>query len=179
MDEDELNAMLDELSGQEIIGAQEIIGVQEIIGKAVRQATQNATVAAMRNARVLDPNAVMLQQSKAGPRRRKVLAGTSTSVGAGMQAPIEFSSQENFRPEQFFVQGVNIDSFVINSIKVGTEEQFVNTGAVPADVFSPQSLRSDIHFKTMNLGSKLVVTVTNTSGGALSFVSAFIGTAVE
>jgi len=175
---DDLDDLLESMSGDDdddvSVGGQEIIGAKEIIGKIVRKAVS----AAMKQARHIDPDAVLLEDTGPGPRRKKILAGTTTSVGAGVSAPISFKAQENFRPEEFFIQGVNIDDFVVTSIKVGTEEQLVNTGEVPGDVFSPGNLRSSVHFKTMNPGIDLVVTVRNTSGGALSFVSAFIGTAV-
>lgn len=194
MDDDDLDELLDQLSGDDdddddeigdvSIGGQEIIGAEEIIGamlgaKKRKRNRAKQLSAKMRAARNIDPNAVALVRSSGGPRRRKVLAGVTTSIGAGATAVVLFEAQENFRPEEFFVQGTNIASFLINSIKIGTEEQFVNTGACPADVFSSGALRSKVHFKTMNLGTVCAVTVTNTSAGALTFNSAFIGTAVD
>lgn len=178
-DDDEVDDLLDELAGEDdqvVVGYDEIVGGDEIVGARPRRRT---SVQNMQRARVLDPQAVRLVKRAAGPRRKKILAGTTTSVAAADTAIITYESQENFRPEEFFVQGVNIDSFLIESIKVGTEEQLVNTGAVPADVFGPNGLRSNIQLKTMNLGATLAVVVRNTSAGALDFNSAFIGTAVD
>lgn len=176
-EDDDIDDMLDDLAGDDVaIGYEEIVGGNdEIVGARGR----GRAAAQMRNARALDPQAVRLVRRKSTVRRKKILAGTTTSVGAGVTGVVTYESQENFRPEEFFVQGVNIDSFLIESIKVGTEEQLVNTGAVPADVFGPNGLRSNIQLKTMNLGATLAVVVRNTSAGALDFNSAFIGTAVD
>lgn len=178
-DDDEVDDLLDELAGdddQVVVGYDEIVGAEDIVGARPRR---RRTALSMQQARQIDPNAVRLVKRAAGPRRKKILAGTTTSVGAGSTAIITYESQENFRPEEFFVQGVNIDSFLIESIKIGTEEQLVNTGAVPADVFGPDGLRSNIQLKTMNVGTVMAVVVRNTSAGALDFNSAFIGTAVD
>lgn len=177
--DDDIDDLLDELSGDDVaIGGKEIIGAQEIIGAAAKKLAKQILSHRMKSARNIDPDAVALVQSPAGPRRRKVLAGTTTSIGPGATAVVEFTAQEDFRPEDFFVQATNIASFLILSIKVGTEEQFVNTGAAPADMFGANALRSQVHFKTMNLGTVTAVTVRNTSAGALDFNSSFIGTAV-
>lgn len=175
---DEIDEMLDELSGDVAIGGEEIVGYDELIGKA-KSAGRPDLAQKLILAKKMDQNAVALVKTRGGPRRRKVMAGASTVIGIGATENIRFEAQENFRPEEFFVQGANIDDFIINSIKIGTEEQFVNSGQCPADVFSPLCLRSNVHFKTMNLGSICVVNVTNTNAAARTFNSAFIGTAMD
>jgi hypothetical protein len=165
---DELDDLLDELSGEDIVG-------RAAAKKQLAQGLANK----MARARNIDPRAVALVDRGPGPRRRKVLPGTTTNVGAGATVTITLESEENFRPERLVVDPTNAGSFEISSCKVGTEEQFVGAGQMPASAFSPDAQDTDVHFKTLNVGSKLILVVTNTTAGGLDFAFGFIGTAVD
>lgn len=181
MYQDDLNQLLTELSGEYddgvAIGAQEIIGAMEIIGAAKAKAAGLGQ--RMASARRVDPNAVALSNSGPGPRRVKVMPGPVQAVAAGETADIVFTSQEHFRPERFFVADALLADFRILSMKVGTEEQFVASGAAPASMFGSDAVGVGLHFKTLNPGNELVVRVINTSAGSLNFNGAFLGTAVD
>jgi hypothetical protein len=165
--DDDLDDLLDELSGD---------GDVEIGARGGRGRSLSARMARARN---IDPNAVALVKRKRGPRRRKVLPGKTSTVAAGAEVVVNLTSEEDFRPERLVCSGADVDKFDIVSVKVGTEEQFVASGDCPAAAFAPNAKDTDIHFKTLNVGSKLTVTFKNVDAASGDIRFAFVGTAVD
>ena len=157
-------------SNQDIIGQS-----SEIIGKMSRPQAEHV----MRGLRNIDPHAVMVRDSDDGMRRRKVLPARPLTLAAGETASVTFETEELFRPERFVVSSINSEFFDINGIKVGTSDQFAADGVCPAEIFRPDAVDVDVHFKTANVGNKITISVTNNDAGPQTFKCVFIGTAVS
>lgn len=101
------------------------------------------------------------------------------TIAAGATSIITTRPQVIFRPERLVVGQAIAPSFLINDLRVGKNSQFVNAGSVPAEGFSHQAQGVRLKCDTAQVGSDIVVSVTNTSGGALRFTAMLIGDAVE
>lgn len=168
---------LDMLSGdddEDAVGADEIIGVEEIIG-----AVTNAVLKKMKNARAIDPNAVLVRKKKNEARRRKILPTPGVLVGIGATVTIVYSTEELFRPERYVIDETTGEDFIIEDILVGTRSMFASTGEVKAAVFRPDAVDCDVHFDSANVGNKVKVIVRNTNAAAKTFYGTFLGTSIE
>jgi hypothetical protein len=86
--------------------------------------------------------------------------------------------QKPFRPERLVIEPTGASAFLINDVKVGTDSQFVSSGAIPASIFVPQSFGVGLKGDTANVGITISVLITNFSGAAARFLGALLGTAV-
>lgn len=173
-DDDYLDLLAGDDDDDEVVGAEEIIGVDEIIGKVTKN-----VVNAMKRARALDPNAVLVRKKKNEARRRKILPTAGVLVGIGATVTIVYSTEELFRPERFIIDELTGDDFIIEDILVGTRSMFASTGEVKASIFRPDAVDANVHFDSANVGNKIKVIVRNTNAAARTFYGSFIGTSVE
>jgi len=104
---------------------------------------------------------------------------TATVVAGGASATIAATPQTLFRPERLVVPASLAPSFVLTDLKVGNVSQFPNAGELPLEIFAQTGVDCTIELDTVNPALNLSVTVTNITGGALTFRAGFIGTSVQ
>jgi hypothetical protein len=92
---------------------------------------------------------------------------------------IAVQPSQAFRAQAYLVDPVIAPNFVLNSIQVGRQNQFIGAGVVPATVFSALNQLSGVQFDTGQTSEQVQVSVNNVTGAASIFRSAFIGTTVE
>jgi hypothetical protein len=101
---------------------------------------------------------------------------TATVVGGGLSANISANPQQLFRPERFVIPASLAPSFTVQDIKVGNVSQFPNAGDIPGESFAQNSFGNEMLLDTVNPAINLQVSVTNITGGSLTFRAAFYGT---
>jgi len=141
---------------EDIIGAEDIIGTQ---------------LAARHSAMV-----VPRQVTKA---REYPLGFPTTAVGAGASATINAQPQVPFRGRRLIIPSDIAGAFLINDLKVGKNSMFPTSNPVPARAFTELGVGTDLNLDTAQISQLVSLSVTNTSGAALNFNAALIGTAVE
>lgn len=104
---------------------------------------------------------------------------TATVVAGGASATIAATPQTLFRPERLVVPASLAPSFVLTDLKVGNVSQFPNAGELPLEIFAQTGVDCTIELDTVNPALNLSVTVTNITGGSLTFRAGFIGTSVQ
>jgi len=70
-------------------------------------------------------------------------------------------------------------ALLVNDLKVGKNSQFATQGPVPARVYSEFGVGVDMNLDTAQISQQISLNVTNTSGAAVTFNAAILGTAVE
>jgi hypothetical protein len=120
-----------------------------------------------------------------GPKKKYTQTMPLTSqllLGTGATARMQAQPQRPMRCERLFLSsptGNGLANFVVTSIQVGADLQFVNDGDVPADVYAFNSVGGSIRAATANPGIVVTVTIRNISGGPASLYGAFVGTSLE
>jgi hypothetical protein len=106
-------------------------------------------------------------------------AGPTGTVTAGATVIVSTTLQKMFRPNRFILDSGVAGGYVINDIRVGVLPQLAATGSMPGRMFTEFAVGIGLHGDTGYPGIQLSVSVTNITGAALTFVSAFQGIAVE
>jgi hypothetical protein len=183
----------DELSGDDLMGSDSLFMGEDILGAAVRRAVKRGQPLNARTlARAVQQTQQGAQQAAMAQARGRIPAGikanaeqilpidSGTTVAAGATSVITASPQRPFRPERFVVQSAITGSFLINDITVGADSQFVSkSGAIPADVFANNAVGTRLKGTSAVPGVQIQISVTNTTGGALRFLAALIGEALD
>ena len=108
--------------------------------------------------------------------RRYPLGLGATSIGAGATAIIAANPQLPFRVQRLVTPSTGL---LIDNLAVGTVSQFVSAGAVPVEVFAPNSFAVSLRGDTAVPGVQVQITVSNPTGGALTFSGAIIGAVAQ
>ena len=95
------------------------------------------------------------------------------NVGAGLTVNIIVTPVSNIRITRLTVSPASAGSFIINNILAGRVNLFAGAGAVPADMFAPNSAAPPIEVPLVQAGTQIGVNVTNLSGAGVRFVGAF------
>lgn len=114
-------------------------------------------------------------------KSRQYVAGfdSVTTIAAGASQTISFQPQVLFRPERLIIDANIQNAFILTDLKVGKNSQFVQSGAIPASAFGPNAFGVRLKCDTAQVSSTISLAVTNLSNGALRFLAALIGEAVE
>jgi hypothetical protein len=152
----------------------QIIGALQQSNDAELRDMGNALAAARR----VDKKAVLLSAPKNLARRVQVLGVPATVVGIGATETIEIKTQQLFIPKRFVVGDVIAPDFVINQIKIATQDQFLSSDGCPAEAFQSDAVDLSVEFDTLQPGNSLFLTVTNLNAAARTFRGAFFGTSV-
>ena len=126
---------------------------------------------AMRNAAMVVPR----QVTKA---REYPLGFPTTALAASTTATISAAPQIPFRGRRLLIPSDIAGSILINDIKVGQASQFPASNPVPGRAFTELGVGVDLNLDTAQISQVVSLNVTNTSGAAVSFNAAIIGTAV-
>lgn len=113
--------------------------------------------------------------------RETVSPLVATVVGAGLNAVIPSNPQTLFLPSSFVIPATIAPSFTVQDIKVGNVSQFPTTGDIPGEMFAQNAFNvgKGLRLDTVNPAINLSVSVTNISGGSLTFRGGFYGTLVQ
>ena len=158
----------------------EILGLTEILGEdgEVQLVTGEDVVGA---ARRMVKSASGTQVRNKGPSDPRTLAlgfdSTATVAAAATQAVVS-SPQRLFRPTRIAVPATVAPNFLINSLFIGTNNQFLNATGVHAETLSTSS--QDVYMKmdTAQINSVISMSVTNLSLVATRFFATLFGDAL-
>lgn len=173
---------------QDIIGgAEDIIGAELAMGghdplDAVFGGRQLVVGAADANAvetNLASRHSAMLVQRQVTKAREYPLGFPTTSVAAGATATVSSQPQVPFRGRRLIVPSDIAGSFLINDIKVGKTSMLPNSNPIPARAFTELGVGVDLNLDTAQISQNISLSIENTSGAALDFNAALIGTAVE
>lgn len=164
------------------VGDDEIVGdddVEALLGAVRlprrRGAALRRAIAAKRVA-----SGTLVRQTRPDKARDYPLSLDSvTTIAAAATASITTRPQVLFRAERLVIGNAIAPSFLVNDLKIGKNSQFVNAGSLPGEAFSNLSVGVTLKMDTAQVGNDIVINVTNTSAGALRFVAALMGSAVE
>jgi len=101
------------------------------------------------------------------------------TVAAGATVIITNRPQVLFRVDQLIISTAIAGSFVVNDFKVGKDSQFAASGALPADMFTPNSFRVTLKCDTAQISNDVAINITNISNAALRFMAGVVGPAVQ
>jgi hypothetical protein len=166
--------MDDQLMGAYLIGAARARG-----GRApARVAPRGAASQAMAIKQAAESTLV---KSEPPTRANEYPVGfdSSTTVAAAASTNITSRPQRVFRPERLVIPSAIAPQFLITDFKVGNSSQFLNSVAIPAEVFDARAVGVRLKCETAQINSDLVLGVTNISLAALRFFGAAIGTALS
>jgi hypothetical protein len=112
-----------------------------------------------------------LKQEQVMPFPRTVVATTvTTTVTAFPQRP--------FQTERFIFASSVAASFTVDELKVGQESMLVQTGQIPAELFSQLGVGVRLRGYIARPGVTITLTCTNISGGNATISAAIIGPAL-
>lgn len=114
-------------------------------------------------------------------RVQKSTIDSVTTIAVGVTQTVTTRPQKKFRADRFTITP-NEAAWLVNSIQIGVEPQFVNSaGATGGAEFGPNATAgANMQGSTANPGIDISVSVTNAYGaGALRFTGSFTGPALE
>lgn len=155
----------------------DLMGAWFGIGAGNKRKRQREAIAALIKKRIGAGSIV--RDSSPTKSREYVIGFDTTSVAAGATASPSKRPQVLFRPERIVIPSNIALDFVVVDVKVGKNSQFVQSGEVPAVVFTEGSFGVRLKMDTVQVSMDLTLTVRNTSGNTRNFTAAVIGPAVE
>jgi len=103
----------------------------------------------------------------------------TTVVPAGATVNVILQPQVPFRGRRLVIPSDIAGAILVNDLKVGKNSQFATQGPVPARVYSEFGVGVDMNLDTAQISQQVSLNITNTSGAAVTFNAAILGTAVE
>ena len=173
---------LDEIVGGDpyaAIGRDEDFDMEVVGGNRPSRSRLAQLAQTMREARAVNPNAVMVRERTRSRVRRLILPIPKTTIAAGASANISIQPQDLFRTTRMLIPSSIAFDFEILDFKIGQRPQFVQSGSIPAAVFSEVSVGSSIDCDSADVGNIVSLEVRNTSAGTLSFAGTLLGTAAK
>lgn len=167
----------EDLLGAYLLEGEAATGMERAILGAVAKASPKVK-AALQAARASKATMVREQMPSKSRQQPIGLDSGPIAVPAGAAAVIQVVPQKPFRPERLVVDPATSPAFIINSVFVGTDNQFVTAGGISANIFVPGAFGVGLKGDTANVGITIAVNITNFSGAAARFLGALLGTAV-
>lgn len=183
--------LVEEMLGQDYVGedlemvgaARPLYGRRPITRRGVPRGGLRRMRAPVSNAlaarRVQD--AVVLKKT-APTKGRSLFMGLDSGavlIAAGATGNVTDRPQKLFRPERLAVPASIAAMFILNSLNIGTVNQFVSNTAVPCETFQEGGVGVGLRGDTAHPGLDITASVTNISGGALRFRATLFGSSVE
>lgn len=100
---------------------------------------------------------------------------SSSTIAAAATSNQSNRPQVPFKPVRFVIRAAA--SWDLTDIKVGNDSQFVAAGTVPGDLFLNTAVDALLDCATVQSTQDLIMSVTNNTGGALTFSAAVLGPA--
>lgn len=120
----------------------------------------------------------LVRQGPPTEGRDLVIGLEALAIAAGASADATQRPQVTFRPQRIVIPLAIAPSFIVDDIKVGNKSQLVANGSIPAEAFAQTSFGVEMLMDTCGVSQDLIIEVTNTTGGALTFRAAVYGKAV-
>lgn len=145
---------------------------------------QNAMRPVMPNAPMAAPVAIPLQpqpsvQTTPVGAMREVVQGLDSGpvlIAAGASFDITFNATMLFEPSRLMIGPGVAPLFAVDDLRVSADSLFLSAGAVPGEVFLPDSVgASSLKRRTAQPGTPVLVRVTNLDGAAHRFRGAIFG----
>ena len=154
------------------------VGLADIVGEAVRGALAKARggqgaprmPGLVGNQKLLNDNASIARRQMAPMPLTMVPAKNTVTVTIRPQRPI--------RAERLVLDGQAINGLFVTDFLVGAEPQFVNSGAVPASVFSPSGFNMELRGNTAQPGIDITLVLQNTTGAPIVIGGMLLGTSL-
>lgn len=166
----------DDLLGEYLLGDDD---EDELLGAARRRPANKATQTAIANRRA--QTGVMVSQKQ--PRKSiETAIGFDTGavlIVAGAATTVLIIPQKPMRVERLVCNPAGAPNFQINSLTVGTNNQFAAATALPAAVFTPNSVGIRLRGDTCQIGQTISVVCTNYSLAPARLDGAIMGAAIE
>lgn len=127
---------------------------------------------------LLSRNSAMVVQRGVTKAREFPLGFPTTALAAAATANVQTQPQVPFRGRRLTIPSDIAGSLLINDLKIGNASMFPNSNPVPGRMFSELAVGIDLNLDTAQISQVVSLNVTNTSGGAVTFNAAIIGTVV-
>ncbi len=127
---------------------------------------------------LLSRNSAMVVQRGVTKAREFPLGFPTTALAAATTANIQTQPQVPFRGRRLAIPSDIAGSILVNDLKIGNASMFPNSNPVPGRMFSELAVGIDLNLDTAQISQVVSLNVTNTSGGAVTFNAAIIGTVV-
>jgi hypothetical protein len=111
--------------------------------------------------------------------RQMPLGFPTTAMTAGLSLNVAATTQVLFRGRRLVIPSDIAASILVNDLRIGKNSQFPSTGPVPGRVFSEAAVGVDLSLDTAQISQSIVLNVTNTSVGAITFNAALLGDSLE
>jgi hypothetical protein len=99
------------------------------------------------------------------------------SVGIGATVDVELKPQRLFRPGCLMLSAV-AQVLMVSGCTIGGENQFVASGAIPGEFFSPAATFNLLNAQTADRGTSIIISFTNTTAGAVILKGVWAGKSV-
>jgi hypothetical protein len=121
----------------------------------------------------------LLKELRPNKWRRQPLGFVQLAVPAAGTVTVTATPQNVFKGQRLTIPAVIGVNFVINSLFVGVQNQFVGAGAIPAITFAENAVGEDLNMDTAQIGNTITMNVTNLDGAAAhDFRASLTGDAV-
>ena len=159
--------------GTEDVGSAEMVAGYDLVGGPSQRRGQqrSSPIAGM-------PMGSRVMADKPDVARRQISPIPITTVAAGASVSVEVRPQRPIRLERLIIDGATLAGLYITDLLIGADPQFVNAGGVPAGVFAPTAFGTDLRGNTAQPGITVTINFQNTTGAAITFGGAFIGTSL-
>jgi hypothetical protein len=127
---------------------------------------------------LLSRNSAMVVQRGVTKAREFPLGFPTTALAAATTANVQTQPQVPFRGRRLAIPSDIAGSILVNDLKIGNASMFPNSNPVPGRMFSELAVGIDLNLDTAQISQVVSLNVTNTSGGAVVFNAAIIGTVV-
>lgn len=152
----------DDIVGADYGGGQMVVGGQQDLRDAVEA----------RQAR-------LVRERGPGRVRQFPLGFPTTAIAAAASATITAQTQVIFRPRRLLIPSDIAGSLLVNDLKVGKNSMFPSADPIPARVFSENAVGVDLQLDTAQVSQLISLSLTNSSGAAVTFNACVIGDALE
>jgi hypothetical protein len=152
-------------------------GPMIVTGADDMQAAPQANRAALAQ-QLLSRNSAMVVQRGVTKAREFPLGFPTTALAAAATANVQTQPQVPFRGRRLAIPSDIAGSILVNDLKIGNASMFPNSNPVPGRMFSELAVGIDLNLDTAQISQVVSLNVTNTSGGAVTFNAAIIGTVV-
>jgi hypothetical protein len=153
-------------------------GPMIVTGQDAMQAPQQQANRAQLAQTLLSRNSAMVVQRGVTKAREFPLGFPTTALAAAATANVQTQPQVPFRGRRLAIPSDIAGSILVNDLKIGNASMFPNSNPVPGRMFSELAVGIDLNLDTAQISQVVSLNVTNTSGGAVTFNAAIIGTVV-
>ena len=98
-----------------------------------------------------------------------------TAIAAGVTVNIIVQPQVAFKGKRLFVPSDFAGAVLINDLKIGNQSQLPSSNPLPGRMFTEFAVGMEQDFDTAQISQQISLSVTNTSGAAITFMAGLKG----